>query len=362
MKKYLYLSLMAATLLGITACSDDKDPKDPNDAEGYADAYVLCQGNQPNKIPGNLNTLDYANKTAANDIFSNANGGMSLGDTPQCGVAYGSKIYVGTSVSSTVQIMDGKTYKFIKTITLPVPGVEGTQPRSMVAHRGKIYISMYDGYVARLDTLTLEIDKSVKVGPNPEIMALRDEKLYVPNSFGMAYLQNLPYGKTASIVDIATMTKTSDFAVPENPKEFINTSDGLYLLCNGNYSDTKAALYKVNGDLSCTEVTKAAMAAAGNGKIYIINQDYYSEEKNTYYVYDFSTRKVTPWEILKPDYPSGLAYDAATGRILVSSYVMNGEYPSYDLPGYVNVYGSDNKFSSKYTVGAGPTCIFFHTK
>lgn len=364
MKKYLYLTAAAAAMLCMTACSDDNGPDD-DDSDGkkaYQGAYVLCQGNQYNKIPGNLNLIDYATTTVSNDLFSLANNGMSLGDTPQCGVAYGSKIYVGVSMSSTIQIMNCSDYKYLKTITLPVEGVEGTQPRSMVAHKGKIYISMYDGYVARLDTLTLQIDKSVKVGPNPEIMALRDEKLYVPNSFGMAYMQNLPYGKTASVVDIATMTVTTTFDVPENPKEFINTTDGLYLLCNGNYSDAKAALYKVDKDLKCTEVAKAAMAAAGDDKIYIINQDYYSEEQNTYFVYDFSTKKVTPWEIKKPDYPSGLAYDKANKKILVSSYVMNGEYPSYDLPGYVNVYETDNSFSCQYFIGAGPTCFFFHTK
>ena len=42
---------------------------------------------------------------------------------------------------------------------------------------------------------------------------------------------------------------------------------------------------------------------------------------------------------------------------------MNGKYPSYDLPGYVNVYDDRFRFQTKYEIGAaGPACIFTHTK
>lgn len=39
---------------------------------------------------------------------------------------------------------------------------------------------------------------------------------------------------------------------------------------------------------------------------------------------------------------------------------MNGQYPSYDLPGYVNVYdATDFSLLYKTNIGAaGPACIF----
>ena len=46
---------------------------------------------------------------------------------------------------------------------------------------------MYDGYLARLDTLTMTIDKSVAVGANPDQIALHYDKIYVPVSEGMNY-------------------------------------------------------------------------------------------------------------------------------------------------------------------------------
>ncbi len=43
---------------------------------------------------------------------------------------------------------------------------------------------------------------------------------------------------------------------------------------------------------------------------------------------------------------------------------MNGMYPSYDMPGYVNVYdGSNESLLFKADLGAaGPACIFTHQK
>ncbi len=72
--------------------------------------------------------------------------------------------------------------------------------------------------------------------------------------------------------------------------------------------------------------------------------------------------KVSDWKVTAVDYPSNIAVDKVGARILVSSYVMNGLYPSYDAPGYLNVYSTDNALVRKYEIGAGPTCIFFNTK
>lgn len=375
MKKYLYLTAASIAMLGLASCSEDDgpsvpDPDYPTVSEG---AYVLNQGNFYNAVPGGLNVVDYNSSQTAKNVFEQVNG-RSIGDTPQCGVAYGSKIYVGTMVSETIEVLNRNDYKSIKQIRLTEDGVDGTQPRCMIPHNGKIYMSMYDGYVARFDTLTMKFDKAVKVGPNPEIMALRDGKLYVPNSDGMNWA--VGYGKTASIVDVESMTVTGTFEVPENPAEFYSGEDGLYLLCKGNYKPetdpdfSPSALYKVEKTVENGKevyendlIAKATIAALGNGVIYFVNQPFTNDvPKAEYYVYDMQSGKVSDWKVTAVDYPSNIAVDKVGGRILVSSYVMNGLYPSYDAPGYLNVYSTDNALVRKYEIGAGPTCIFFNTK
>ena len=37
----------------------------------------------------------------------------------------------------------------------------GEGPREIIAANGKVYVSMYDGYVSRIDTLSLTIDATL---------------------------------------------------------------------------------------------------------------------------------------------------------------------------------------------------------
>ena len=44
---------------------------------------------------------------------------------------------------------------------------------------------------------------------------------------------------------------------------------------------------------------------------------------------------------------------------MIGSYVMDGDYPSYTLPGYVNLYNGDNfNLLKKVTLGSGGPAYF----
>ena len=123
----------------------------------------------------------------------------------------------------SVEIINRSDYKSLKQIQLGADktGFAGTQPRSMAAIDGKVYISMYDGYVCKLDTLTMKIEASVKVGPNPEQICIYRNRLYVPNSDGMDYPN---YGKTATEIDLNNFTVSRTFEVGLNPNKFMNNA------------------------------------------------------------------------------------------------------------------------------------------
>ena len=368
MKKFLYIALAVAAT-GLASCSDD-DPKRPvNDnplapIEGYG-AYVLNQGNYYNGIEGGLSVIDYDSPTAMKNVFVAANK-RSLGDTPQCGVAYGSKIYIGTSVSNTIEVIDRATCKAVKQIKLAESSMPGRSPYCMISHKGKVFISMYDGYLARLDTLTLEIDKSIPVGPNPDQIALYRGKIYVPVSDGM----NWPnYGTTACVVDPQSMTVERTFTVGLNPTQFVEADDRLFVLCKGNYSTdpttlVPSKLYEVKSDFSVRAVCDASIVCEIDDRIAVINQPWTEGDPIIEYkLYDPESGKTTEWNIQHVDYANAIFYDDEADRVLIASYVMNGKYPSYDLPGYVNVYDDRFRFQTKYEIGAaGPACIFTHPK
>lgn len=358
MKQFTKLMLMAACSLGFTACSDDDEPNLPNpdvptEAEG---AFILNQGNYSKQIEGSLTLIDYTSSTASQNIFQRANG-RSLGSTPQAAVVYGGKIYLGIYGSNVIEILDRSTYKSVKQISLA--DAEGQSPRALVAKDGKVYISMYNGYVSRLDTLSLSIDKSVKVGPNPEIMAIKGDYLYVPNSDGMNYPN---YGTTASKIDLKSFTVEKTLTVGLNPTEFVSNGTDLFLLCKGNYGDTPSKIYRLDNSDNSTEVAEATLIAIKDNNLYYVNAPYKAPEI-TYTTYDIKSGSKT--NMLSDggvDSPAGLGVDPVNGNIVVTSYSMDNGDASYATDGYAKVYDSTGTFLKRYDVGVGPVAVFFNYK
>lgn len=360
MKKFYSLILIAACSLGFAGCSNDDDepnlpnPDVPTVAEG---AFVLNQGNYGKQIEGSLTLIDYNSSAASQNLFQKANG-RSLGATPQGAVVYGGKIYLGIYGSNVIEIVDRTTFKSVKQISLA--DAEGQSPRSLVAKDGKVYVSMFNGYVSRLDTLTLSIDKTVKVGPNPDIIAIRGDYLYVPNSDGMNWQNG--YGTTASKIDLKSFTVEKTFTVGLNPTEFASNGTDLFLLCKGNYGDVQSKIYRIDNNDNSTEVAEATLMALKGGNLYYINAPYWATEF-TYKTLDIATGAEK--DMLKDggvDSPAGLGVDPVNGNIVVTSYSMDNGKASYTTDGYAKVYDPTGNFMKRYDVGVGPCAIFFNYK
>lgn len=363
MKKSILLSAMLLfACVGFTSCSDDDDngktpnPEAPSVSEG---AFVLNQGNMGNKIEGSLTYLDYATGMASQNVYQNANG-QSLGNTPQCAVPYGSKIYLGIYESNVITVIDNKTFKTIKQISLNAN--EGQSPRSLVAKDGKVYISMYNGYVSRLDTLSLAIDGNVKVGPNPEIIAIAENKLYVPNSDGMNWQGKYANGLTASVIDIPSFKVVKTIAVGLNPTEFHSNGKDVFLLCKGNYADISSKVYRLLPDDSMKEIAEATLMDIKGDKVYMANAPWGTTGANVKYtVYDINTSAMT--DMLSDegvDAPVALAVDPVSGKIIVTSYTIDNGNIGTTLDGYAKEYNANGQFVRRYNVGTGPAFIFFN--
>ncbi|MBD5267917.1 MAG: hypothetical protein HDS41_07085 [Bacteroides sp.] len=357
MRNVIYAGMIALCSVAFAACSDDDDKKtsNPDSPEISEGVFIINQGNMVNKIDGSLSYIDLNTQQVSQDVFFKANN-RKIGDTPQAAVVYGSKIYMGVYLSNTIEILDRKTLKVEKTISLT--GAEGQNPRSLVAKDGNVYISMYNGYVSRLDTLSLSIDKTVKVGPNPDIIAILGNNLYVPNSDGMNW--EVGYGTTASCIDLSTFTVIETFTVPLNPERFLSNGREIFLLAKGDYGMTVTSkVYKMNSDKSFTEIAEATHAAIWGNFLYYVNAPYMAPSFD-YKVYDIKSE--TKHDMLKEtpgaDVPAGMGVNPITGNIYITLYT-NG-YNGYDLPGYCNEYDAQGNFVKKYTVGVCPEGIFFN--
>ena len=360
--------LLSVTLL--PSCSDNDEPdnggKNPDPVAVSYGAYVLNQGQDYAQVEGSLTYINPAdNFSVKNNVFTNVNK-RSLGTTPQCGVRYGSKVYLGICDSSTIEIIDATSFKSLKQIKLDA-ATTGTSPRGMAMDNGKVYVTMFDGYVARLDTASLEIDGRVQVGPNPETPAIFNGKLFVPNSDGLNHA--VGYGETASIINLATFTVESTVKVPLNPNKFLATDHNLYLLTKGNYYDIEGAIYEIDPSIADMQkedkgdgyklIAEATSFAAFGDELIYLNTPYTNSTLRYYAKYDINSGKITTWNAPEVIYPNELNVDPFSGDIYVASYYMDGQYPSYILPGFVAIYDKNFTFKKKCEVGSGPSCIFF---
>lgn len=363
MKKFVKILIIGCfPIITFVSCSENKeDPDLPNNpAVPSAEAvYILNQGNSYSGIDGSLNVINLKELTVENNVFKTVNG-RTLGSTPQCGLAYGSKIYIGAYESQTIEVIDRSTFRSIKKISLEKSDA-GKSPRSMVATGGKVYVSLYEGYVARLDTVEYEIEATTKVGANPDIMCLYNGKLYVPNSEGMNYLENKPYGKTASVVSLNPFKEEKVIEVPLNPTKFMSDGVNLYLLCMGDYYLENSAVYKITGE-SSEIIANATVAAVGQGNLLIGNNPYVAEGSLlSYTLVNTRTGEMKFVSFTDAPAPSNVGINPITGDIIITTYEKPaGVFADYDSPGWTCVYGSDLTLKKKFKTGSGPAAIFFN--
>lgn len=359
MKKFCFsFAAIACAMTVFVSCSDNDEPDGPNPevpkvTEGV---YILNEGNYSLNLEGGLNMIDYATGKYEMNLFKKANG-KSLGNTPQCGIVYGSKIYIGVCESKVIHILDRNTYKTVKQLNLE-DSDKGSKPRSLVAKDGKVYISMYEGYVARLDTVSCEIDASVRVGDNPEEIAIVGNKLYVPNSEGMNW--EVGYGTTASVINLASFTVEKTFTVPLNPYTFLSNGKDLFLICRGNYFDVKAGAYRVNEDGTYKQIGTANLGAINGNEMYLI--DFPWGGTPTYYHYDIAKDKMTQVEFNEIPAPTSVGIDPNTGNIVFTADIYEGGQQQTFLPGKVFLYDNNRKLVKEYDGLVGRGSIFFNIK
>lgn len=283
MKKYL-LNILLLGLVSVFAisCSSDDDDNDGGATWVAPDikptgVYILNTGSWSETAPilATLSYYDTETGTLTENMFNNQNK-IEMGDTGQDMLIYGSKMYISVSYSNRVYVTDhaAKLYGNKAIIEPKTDGGEPMNPRSLIAHNGKVYTSVEEGYVLRIDTTTMAIDK-YKVGQYPEQMTIVNNKLYVVNS-------RTP-SKTISVINLNTFTKAQeDISLPiSNPYKITSDkNENLYVIAMGDYKTEPNALYKIetgNKDI-VTELGQkvaTAMAMSKDGdKLLLMNEIY----------------------------------------------------------------------------------------
>ena len=184
------------------------------------------------QISGSITSIDYSTQTAAQKVFQAANG-RNLGTTPNDALIYGDKMYIVVTGENTVEVVNKNTMVSVGTIkTTEVMGADkGETPRRLAAGNGKIYVSTFKGYVAAIDTASLNLDKIYQAGSYPEGIAIDGNMLYVANSsYGNGQNPSISY---INLTD-GSVTNLTDPLIT-NPVG-ISVIDGtLYVMDSGLY-------------------------------------------------------------------------------------------------------------------------------
>ena len=302
------------------------------DTVKVSDVYYILNSGDWKSNNSSLTKYDAVTGEVKQFFFESQNG-RGLGNTANDMIVYGSKMYIAVAGESTIEVadVDAKSIKQIKC---------DAQPRYLAARDGKVYVSYYDGHVVRLDTAALDIEAEVKVGRNPEQLAIVGNKLYVANSGGMDYATELGYDNTVSVVDLEAFVEIKKIEVVQNPTIIVPAGKGVYVASYGNYFDVPSTLQYVNEDDSVSVVEKCSNMTEvcyNSGVLYGFFSQY-DENWNattTYMSYNiFSGEVDSPW-IKESELPVPYKVCTVGNYICVASsdYINDGDVCMYDTDG-----------------------------
>lgn len=254
MKLIIKFSLILALILIVQSCREDETIQIPEtvivskpEYTSISGFYLLNEGN----MGSNKCTLDYYDyKTGAytRNIYGNANPNVpkELGDVGNDIEIYGTKMYAVINASNKVEVMNAKDATRIGQIDIP-------NCRYIKFHKGYAYVTSYAGpieidnnyaqrgYVAKIDTATMQIVSKCLVGYQPDGLEIVDNKIYVANSGG--YL--VPnYENKLSVIDITSFSLINEVPIAINL--YLLAADnygGLWVLSRGDYKTVNPAVY-----------------------------------------------------------------------------------------------------------------------
>ena len=350
MRKSILL-LTAAAMIAMVACKPEEVKPNENPAETTR-AYVLNEG----AWGGNNASLSLITPEGiTNDWFAKSNN-RGLGDLAQDMIHYGSKLYVVTNESNTLECIDPATGVSSKQIDMG-----SRHPRYMVAHKGKIYVSCYDKTVVRIDTASLAIDATCQLsGMQPEQLCVVGENLYVCNSWQNDSNGQVEYDNTLSVVNLGTYEETGKITVASNPTRMKALDDHrLLVACTGNYADDPATTLVI--DLNNGSQTPLGVAATNfdicDGYIYLYCTSYDANWNATaaFYKVNATTLEATP---ILEDYGNDLrnAYGINVDPTTKNLYVCNS---TWSVNGDVFIFSPENKLLGKYEAGIYTSKVVF---
>lgn len=378
MKKIHFIYLLIL-FMSLSACREDEQiflsdsvqvalPMVGTRIKGF---YQLNEGNM-GMNRASLDYFDYTTGHYTRDIFSERNPEIvkELGDVGNDIKVYGQKVYAVINVSNLIVVFDVRTARRIKEIEVP-------NCRYLAFWKDKAYISSYAGpvqiapnsevgFVAEIDTASLEVTRKVSVGYQPEEMVVHNKKLYVANSGGYRAPN---YDRTVSVIDLETFEEEKKIDVAINLYRMaIDERGDIYVSSRGDYKNTPSNLYVIDSTTDevkqCLDLPVGGMCVDGD-KLYYYSVAYSMTSggnKVTYGILDTRTKKQITDRIITDGtdedimIPYGIAVNPETKEIFMS------DAQNYVVTGFVYCFSPEGKLKWKTEGGNIPGHFAFITE
>lgn len=378
MKKIHFIYLLIL-FMSLSACREDEQiflsdsvqvalPMVGTRIKGF---YQLNEGNM-GMNRASLDYFDYMTGHYTRDIFSERNPEIvkELGDVGNDIKVYGQKVYAVINVSNLIVVFDVRTARRIKEIEVP-------NCRYLAFWKDKAYISSYAGpvqidpnaevgFVAEIDTASLEVTRKVPVGYQPEEMVVHNKKLYVANSGGYRAPN---YDRTVSVVDLETFKEEKKIDVAINLYRMaIDERGDIYVSSRGDYKNTPSNLYVIDSTTDevkqCLDIPVGGMCIDSD-KLYYYSVAYSMTSggnKVTYGILDTRTKRQITDRIITDGtdkdimIPYGIAVNPETKEIFMS------DAQNYVVTGFVYCFSPEGKLKWKTEGGNIPGHFAFITE
>jgi DNA-binding beta-propeller fold protein YncE len=365
MKKLIYASVLAVCL---ASCREEAEiftpeviPVDTPEYTAIQGFYLLNEGNMGSN-KSTLDYYDYATGEYYRNIYGAANPAVpkELGDVGNDIQIYGSKLYAVINCSNKVEVMDKFTAERLGQINIP-------NCRYIRFHGGYAYVTSYagpvelnpgyrqTGYVAKVDTATLEVLDRCMVGFQPDELEIVGNRIYVANSGGYMFPN---YESTVSVIDIPSFTETGRIEVARNLHRLRADRHGnLWVTSRGDYYTQPSRLYRIDmaTDLTVDSLDIAVSNFHLDGDslyLYSVEWSYVTSGNTvTYGIVDVAKREIVTRNFITDGTeqqirtPYGIMVNPLTRDIYVT------DAKNYVSPGTLYCFGSDGRL--KWNVRTG---------
>ena len=364
----LTLSLYSCREDGVIFIPEHVDVSIPEytDIKGF---YLLNEGNMGNN-KCTLDYYDYEKGEYIRNIYGNANPSVpkELGDVGNDIAIYGDRLYAVVNCSNKVEVMDVATTKRIGQIDIP-------NCRYIKFHKGFAYVTSYAGpveirpdyeqlgYVAKVDTATLEVVDECVVGFQPEALDIADGKIYVANSGGYMVPN---YESTVSVIDIEKFKVVDEIEIDINLQYVLCDKNGcMWVTSRGDYYNNAAKLYCY--DLRKKRMVKDLDVAVSDmhldgDSLYIVSAHWSHitmTNEVTYGIVDINLKEKVCDNFIKDGTEKNIRipYGVTVNSITKDIYVTDAK--NYVSPGTLFCFGKDGIMKWKVRTGDIPAHFAF---